>query len=364
MAGIELKNVTKHFGDVLAVSGVDLRIPDGSITVLVGPSGCGKTTTLRMIVGLETVSEGEVWIGDRNVTRLEPKERDVAMVFQNYALYPHMTVYDNIAFGLRAHSMPESEIDSRVKDVSRLLEIGELLERKPDALSGGQQQRVAIGRSIVREPAAFLFDEPLSNLDAKLRVEMRSELLRLHKQRGTTMVYVTHDQEEAMTLADQIVVMHRGRIAQQGTPEEVYLRPANDFVARFIGSPQMNMIEGRLSENRFRSEDLDVEVPLEGTEGEVKLGIRPEDVHLAGVSADEGIRGTEPIPARVELIELLGSRAFLTLVSGEQRIRALLDARLLGELREEQDVEVIFDRDRLHFFDPRNQERLPEVSRV
>ena len=360
MAGIELKDVMKRYGSVEAVRRMNLEFPDGSFVVLVGPSGCGKTTTLRMIAGLEEVTEGEIRLGSRDVTNLEPKDRDVAMVFQNYALYPHMSIYDNIAFGLRARKLPKGEIDERVRRAAAMLDIEPLLKRKPRALSGGQQQRVAIGRATVREPAAFLFDEPLSNLDAKLRVEMREELLRLHKRLGTTVVYVTHDQEEAMTLSDVMVVMSDGEIMQHGTPAEVYLRPAHEFVGRFIGSPEMNLLDGVVKDGTFRTKDISVSVRMQ-LDGEVKVGIRPEDVHLRGeLSADQE---SEPIDARVELIELLGARAIVSLLTGEHKLKALVEARALEELREGQSAQVAFDLKRLHAFDARTGERIDESGR-
>ena len=360
MAGIELKDVMKRYGSVEAVRRMNLEIPDGSFVVLVGPSGCGKTTTLRMIAGLEEVTEGEIRLGGRDVTNLEPKDRDVAMVFQNYALYPHMSIYDNIAFGLRARKLPKGEIDERVRRAAAMLDIEPLLKRKPRALSGGQQQRVAIGRATVREPAAFLFDEPLSNLDAKLRVEMREELLRVHKRLGTTVVYVTHDQEEAMTLSDVMVVMSDGEIMQHGTPAEVYLRPAHEFVGRFIGSPEMNLLDGVVKDGTLRTKDISVSVRMQ-LDGEVKVGVRPEDVHLLGeLPADQE---SEPIDARVELIELLGARAIVSLLTGEQKLKALVEARALEELREGQSAQVAFDLKRLHAFDARTGERIDESGR-
>jgi multiple sugar transport system ATP-binding protein len=360
MAGIELKDVVKRYGSVEAVRKMNLQIPDGSFVVLVGPSGCGKTTTLRMIAGLETVTEGTIRLGGRDVTNLEPKDRDVAMVFQNYALYPHMSIYDNIAFGLRARKLPKGEIDERVRRAAAMLDIEPLLKRKPRALSGGQQQRVAIGRATVREPAAFLFDEPLSNLDAKLRVEMREELLRVHKRLGTTVVYVTHDQEEAMTLSDVMVVMSDGEIMQHGTPAEVYLRPAHEFVGRFIGSPEMNLLDGVVKDGILRTKDISVSVRMQ-LDGEVKVGIRPEDVHLRGeLPADQE---SEPIDARVELIELLGARAIVSLLTGEHKLKTLVEARALEELREGQSAQVAFDLKRLHAFDARTGERIDESGR-
>jgi multiple sugar transport system ATP-binding protein len=357
MAEVDLKDVTKRYGGVEAVSGINLRIPDGKFVVLVGPSGCGKTTTLRMIAGLEEVAEGSIHLDERDVTDLEPKDRDVAMVFQNYALYPHMSIYDNIAFGLRARKVPKADMDERVRRAAAMLGIEHLLKRKPRALSGGQQQRVAIGRAMVREPAAFLFDEPLSNLDAKLRVEMRDELLRVHKRLGTTVVYVTHDQEEAMTLSDIMVVMRDGEIVQLGTPYEVYSRPEHEFVGRFVGSPEMNVLEGTAERGLFRSKNVSVPVP-EWLSGPVKLGVRPEDVHLRGeLPADQE---SEPVEAQVELIELLGARAIVSLLAKEHKLKALVEARALEELREGEPAQVAFDLSRLYVFDADTGERLGE----
>ena len=247
MASLTLKNITKRYaGNVLAVSDFNLEIKDKEFIILVGPSGCGKSTTLRMIAGLEEITDGELYIGDKLVNDVAPKDRDIAMVFQNYALYPHMTVFENMAFGLKLRKTPKDEIKRRVEEAARILDIEHLLDRKPKALSGGQRQRVALGRAIVREPKVFLLDEPLSNLDAKLRAQMRTELAKLHKRIGTTFIYVTHDQTEAMTMADRIVVMKDGLIQQVDTPTKLYDSPANKFVAGFIGSPQMNFIEGVL----------------------------------------------------------------------------------------------------------------------
>jgi multiple sugar transport system ATP-binding protein len=361
MAEVDLKDVTKRYkGGVEAVSGINLRIPDGKFVVLVGPSGCGKTTTLRMIAGLEEVSEGSIRLDERDVTDLDPKDRDVAMVFQNYALYPHMSIYDNIAFGLRARKVPKADMDERVRRAAAMLGIEHLLKRKPRALSGGQQQRVAIGRAVVREPAAFLFDEPLSNLDAKLRVEMRDELLRVHKRLGTTVVYVTHDQEEAMTLSDLMVVMRDGEIVQLGTPYEVYSRPEHEFVGRFVGSPEMNVLEGTAERGLFRSKNVSISVP-EWLAGPLKLGVRPEDVHTSDEPGGEG-NNSAPMEAKVELVELLGGRAIVSLLLGGGGIKAVVEARALEGLREGGEARVSFDLDRLHFFDARTGKRLDGPS--
>jgi multiple sugar transport system ATP-binding protein len=326
MAAIELTGLQKRYGTVEAVRSIDLEIPDGQVTVLVGPSGCGKTTILRLIAGLETATSGSILIDGRDVTALEPKQRDLAMVFQNYALYPHMRVRENVAFGLRAHKVPKPESQARVEKAAALLGIEALLDRKPAELSGGQQQRVAMGRAIVREPAAFLFDEPLSNLDAKLRVELRTEILRLQRELGATIVHVTHDQEEAMTLAHRVVVMNGGVIEQVGPPAEVYRRPSTEFVARFIGSPEMNVVPVEVA---GRALGLASQAELAGA---ARLGIRPEDVQPGGeVPADAALLRFD---ARVEVVELTGSQAIVTLLAGEARLCALVGSRAAANLAE------------------------------
>jgi len=357
MAEVRLEHVAKRFGDVEAVKDLSLTIEDGRFTVLVGPSGCGKTTTLRLIAGLEQATEGRIFIGARDVTRLEPKDRNVAMVFQNYALYPHMRVYDNIAFGLMARKMPKDEIDQRVRRAAQMLGIEELLHRRPRELSGGQQQRVAIGRAIVREPNVFLFDEPLSNLDAKLRVDMRTELLRLHREIRTTVIYVTHDQEEAMTLGDRIIIMNYGVVMQAGSPREVYYRPQNRFVASFIGSPSMNMIPGRFESGMFLGEEIRLPVSDEVVPSrEVLLGVRPEDVYIQGTLPSE--RETQPVEMMLEVIELLGARAILSLARGSLSLKAVVEERVLESIREGDLIPVTFDRQRLHFFDAQSEKRI------
>src|SRR5213080_984405 len=289
MAQVVLKDLNKKYDEVHAVKDVNLTIRDKEFMVLVGPSGCGKTTTLRMVAGLEEITSGEIAIGDRIVNDLPPKDRDIAMVFQNYALYPHMSVYDNMAFGLKMRKFPKAEIQKRVQDAAEILGIQELLKRKPRQLSGGQRQRVAVGRAIVRHPQVFLFDEPLSNLDAKLRVQMRVELKRLHDRLETTAIYVTHDQAEAMTLGDRVVVMRDGMVHQEGAPLELYQHPANRFVAGFIGSPAMNFIPVTITESngslRAESSGLNIRLPDETAQRlrghvnrEVTLGVRPEDL--------------------------------------------------------------------------------------
>jgi len=313
MARVEFRNVRKSYGPLEVIHGVDTKVADGEFIVIVGPSGCGKSTLLRMVAGLETITAGEIAIGDAVVNTLEPKDRDIAMVFQNYALYPHMTVYDNMAYGLRIRGMSKADIDARVKQAAGILELGPLLERKPRQLSGGQRQRVAMGRAIVREPKVFLFDEPLSNLDAKLRVQMRFEIQKLHRQLGTTSLYVTHDQVEAMTLAHRMIVMNAGRAEQIGTPMEVYENPATRFVAGFIGSPSMNFLPGkgagagRVALNhggivRYASGQVE-------TGRDVIVGIRPE--HLVACDpADAFFAGT------VELVEQLGADTLSHLAHG------------------------------------------------
>jgi multiple sugar transport system ATP-binding protein len=304
MAEVAILDVTKEFpGGAIAVSHLSITAEDGEFLILVGPSGCGKTTALRMVAGLEEPTSGIIAIGDRVVTGISPKDRDVAMVFQNYALYPHMTVYRNLAFGLRQRKAPKAEIEHRVKEVTAMLGLEELLGRKPAQLSGGQRQRVAMGRALVREPKAFLLDEPLSNLDAKLRVQVRAELKRLHRRLGITTIYVTHDQVEAMTLGDRIVVMSGGELQQVGAPQDVYDRPANLFVAGFIGSPPMNLLRGTALGGRITAGDLTFErngVP----DGEVAIGLRPE--HLSP-SAD----GLPTIDLQVDVVEPLGDEVLV-----------------------------------------------------
>jgi lactose/L-arabinose transport system ATP-binding protein len=315
MTGVILDKVTKRFGDVQVIHGVDLQVEDGEFCVFVGPSGCGKSTLLRMVAGLEDTSAGSIRIGNRDVTGADPSERGVAMVFQTYALYPHMTVAENMGFGLKMTGHPKVEIDAKVKEASRILKLDEYLARKPKALSGGQRQRVAIGRAIVRGPEVFLFDEPLSNLDAELRVEMRVEIARLHREIGATMIYVTHDQVEAMTLADKIVVLRAGRIEQVGKPLDLYNDPDNRFVAGFIGSPAMNFVAGVAEAGAVAAKGLGISVPtsigLPAAGAEVTLGLRPQHLTIAAGSTH-----------RVELTEALGGVSYvhLTAPSGEKLI--------------------------------------------
>ena len=334
MSGVTLKNVVKQFGAVKVVDNLSIEIQDKEFAVLVGPSGCGKTTVLRMIAGLETVSSGEIFIGDRHVNNLPPKDRDIAMVFQSYALYPHMNIRDNMGFGLRIRQLSKKEIDARVQEAAEILGLHELLERKPKELSGGQRQRVAVGRAIVRKPKLFLFDEPLSNLDAKLRVAMRAEISKLHRRLGATIIYVTHDQVEAMTMADRIFIMNKGVVQQIGAPMEVYAKPANRFIAGFIGSPAMNFIDATvvvadgglfIDAGGFRVKVPESFCPrLQPFAGrQVVFGVRPEDIaaHDASSGADDG----NAVTMRAEVVETLGSEIFAHLTCGEDSIVARMD---------------------------------------
>jgi multiple sugar transport system ATP-binding protein len=328
MAPVKITGLHKRFGSFHAVRGVDLAIPDGELTVLVGPSGCGKSTLLRTIAGLEEASDGTIEIAGRVVNDVRPRDRDVAMVFQDYALYPHMTVANNIGFGLRARKRPEAEIKAQVNQAAKMLGITGLLDRYPRQLSGGQRQRVAIGRAIVRNPQIFLFDEPLSNLDAQLRDEMRGEIKRLHQELGATMIYVTHDQIEAMTLADRIVLMRDGLIEQAGPPLELYERPATKFVAGFLGSPKMNFIPARLTRSGEGAtlalgENATLTLPVEPPiTGEVLLGVRPQHVTLA----DPRLGGASAVSAKVELVQPTGSRTLITCRVGTHSVMGEIDA--------------------------------------
>jgi multiple sugar transport system ATP-binding protein len=333
MSGIRIQDVTKRFANgVAAVDGISLEIGDGEFMVLVGPSGCGKTTLLRTIAGLEDVTEGTISIGDEDVTERPPQQRDIAMVFQNYALYPHMTVAENLAYGLKLQRMPRQERDARVRDIAGKLGLEELLRRKPAHLSGGQRQRVAMGRAIVREPKAFLMDEPLSNLDAKLRVSMRAELARLHESLGVTTVYVTHDQVEAMTLGQRVAVLRDGKLQQVDTPQSLFNRPRNLFVAAFIGSPAMNLVEAQVDGSRLRFADIELPLPggspLAGQARKVILGIRPSDFEH-GSTAD---RELPRIRVRPDVVEELGSESHVIFtvdapIVAADAVRAAADAQ-------------------------------------
>ena len=350
MAGAELKHLTKRFKTEEVLKGISLTIPPCSFTVLLGPSGCGKSTTLRLLAGLERRSSGEIRIGDRDVSDLEPRERDVAMVFQNYALYPTMTIAGNMGFGLKARKMPPAEIRRRVDHAAQMLGISHLLGRKPGQLSGGQQQRVAIGRAIVRQPALFLFDEPLSNLDAKLRVEMRAELLRLHRRLEATTVFVTHDQEEAMTMADQIVVMNEGGIEQIGTPVEIYFTPASLMVARFVGSPTMNVMEAQLVRGRLETQLGSLKAPAGlDTSTSLTVGVRPDDLVPSGTLRPEDTAGCARF--QVELVELLGARGIVTLTANSSTFKAVMEERQLRTLAPGATLDLEFSVESLHLFD-------------
>jgi len=368
MASVKLKNIYKRYpGGVTAVNDFNLDIEDKEFIILVGPSGCGKTTTLRMIAGLEEISEGELYIGDKLVNDVAPKDRDIAMVFQNYALYPHMTVFDNMAFGLKLRKLPKEEIKRRVNEAAKILDIQHLLERKPKALSGGQRQRVALGRAIVREPKVFLMDEPLSNLDAKLRVQMRTEISKLHQKLQTTIIYVTHDQTEAMTMGTRIVVMKDGYIQQVDTPQSLYERPNNMFVAGFIGSPQMNFINAKVEK---RGEEIhllfgkeDIKLPegkakkLEGTEyigKEVVMGIRPENVHDEAMYLET--MSDSIVEAEVEVVEMLGSETLLYLVVDEVDFVARVNPRTKAKPGDR--IKVAFDANKIHLFDKETEKTI------
>ncbi len=349
MASITMDNLGKVYsGNVRAVSDVKIDIADGEMIVLVGPSGCGKSTLLRMVAGLETITEGTLKIGDRVVNQLEPADRDIAMVFQNYALYPHMTVFNNLAYGLKNRGFRKDEIDRRVREAATMLEIGPFLDRKPRQLSGGQRQRVAMGRALVREPAAFLFDEPLSNLDAKLRVQMRVEIRQLQKRLGTTSLYVTHDQLEALTMADRLVVLNGGRIEQIGTPMEVYLRPATTFVAGFIGSPAMNMLPAAYLRELVAADAL-AHMPVAAD----LVGLRPEDLSLAPAGADE-----IALTGQLMLLEPAGAESHLHL--SFEGIRDTLVARLphVPDVHEGAHLTFSIRRDKLHPFDQATGKRV------
>lgn len=351
MAGVSLRNISKLFGTQTAVAPMDLEITDGEFLVLVGPSGCGKTTTLRMIAGLETPTAGQIFIGDRDVTILEPKHRDIAMVFQNYALYPHMKVYDNMAYSLRLRGMEKSEIGARIQKTSAILGIEVLLERYPRQLSGGQQQRVALGRAIVRDPQVFLMDEPLSNLDAKLRVQTRAELIKLHQRLKTTVVYVTHDQVEAMTMGTRIVVMKDGFVQQVGTPGTIYREPANMFVAAFVGSPPMQFLKGetiRSGESLvFHGQGVTLPLHAFGMDGPVRdhvvLGVRPENLDLTDEPAS--------IPCIIDVVENIGSEALIhgKTPAGEVIVVRMATPEVVPEAGST--VNVIPARGNLHLFD-------------
>lgn len=365
MAEVILRNVYKIYeGGQEAVKDVNIEIKDKEFVVLVGPSGCGKSTTLRMVAGLEEISKGEIVIDNKVVNEVSPKDRDIAMVFQNYALYPHMSVYENMAFGLKLRKFPEEEIKNRVNDAAKILGLENLLERKPKALSGGQRQRVAVGRAIVRKPKVFLFDEPLSNLDAKLRVQMRTEISKLHQRLGATMIYVTHDQVEAMTMGDKIVVMKDGIIQQIDSPLNLYHHPKNKFVAGFIGSPAMNFIDGNISNDSdiyFESTNGQLKFNLDGSVKDklqnfagksVTLGIRPENIS----NAPQNGKNCSPVSVELEVVEPMGNETYIYFsIEGTQ-----LTSRLQSENQfvVGKETTLYFDLERIHFFNPETEEKI------
>lgn len=357
MAEVVLKNISKIYDDgTKAVNNVDIKIEDKEFAVLVGPSGCGKSTTLRMIAGLEDISEGELLIDGELVNDKPPKDRDIAMVFQNYALYPHMTVYDNMAFGLKLRKFSKSEIESRVKEASNILGIEDILDKHPKALSGGQKQRVAVGRAIVRKPKVFLFDEPLSNLDAKLRVQMRTEISKLHQKLGVTMIYVTHDQTEAMTMADKIILLNKGKVNQIDAPLEMYDNPVNKFVGGFIGSPAMNFLEGKLvvTEENKSIEFLNYNIRFNGSvlfdklkkysQKVVSIGIRPEDIKIASDETDKNL-----IEVKIDVIEPMGNEIFLYFTLTDSQLIARVknfDGHVAGK-----NINIHLNPEKIHLFE-------------
>ncbi|HEY5983855.1 MAG TPA: sn-glycerol-3-phosphate ABC transporter ATP-binding protein UgpC [Anaerolineales bacterium] len=357
MASVTYDHVTKKFGDMVAVDDLDIRVEDREFLVLVGPSGCGKTTALRCLAGLEEITSGRIMIEDRVVNDVAPKDRDIAMVFQSYALYPHLSVFDNMAFGLKLRKVPREQIKTRVEKAAGTLGITELLNRKPRQLSGGQRQRVAVGRAIVREPKVFLFDEPLSNLDAKLRVQMRAEISKIHQQLQTTFIYVTHDQMEAMTMATRIAVINKGKLQQLETPQNLYNKPANLFVAGFIGSPAMNFFPASIQKDGGLFADTgDFRIPipagrstiLEPYAGKnVVVGIRPEDIHDA-LFVPPNIPAAK-ISAKVDVTELMGNEILLYLVAGKNTFVARVDPR--SQLRVGNQAEMALNMEKLHIFD-------------
>jgi multiple sugar transport system ATP-binding protein len=363
MASVTFDHVYKRFGDVVAVNDLNIEVQDKEFLVFVGPSGCGKTTSLRLLAGLEEISEGNIMIGDRVVNDVPPKDRDIAMVFQSYALYPHMSVYDNMAFGLKLRKTPKADIDRRVKEAADILDIGHLLDRKPKQLSGGQRQRVAVGRAIVREPAVFLFDEPLSNLDAKLRVQTRAQLTRLHQRLATTFIYVTHDQVEAMTMASRIAVMKDGLLQQIDSPQNLYDHPTNVFVGGFIGSPSMNFFDATLVESDGKLEinagGFRIEVPepkasawREHKGKEVIFGIRPEDIHSKEYTPP-GILESD-MSASVDVTELMGNEIFLYLITrDDKQFIARVDPRV--HVASGDNIELAVNMDNAHIFDPKTE---------
>jgi multiple sugar transport system ATP-binding protein len=362
MASVTYDHVTKKFGEVTAVNDLDIEIKDKEFLVLVGPSGCGKTTALRLVAGLEEITAGNIYIGERLVNDVAPKDRDIAMVFQSYALYPHMSVYDNLAFGLKLRKTPKADIDRRVKNAAEILQIGALLDRKPKQLSGGQRQRVALGRAIVREPKVFLMDEPLSNLDAKLRVQTRAEISKLHQRLQTTIIYVTHDQVEAMTMGTRIAVINNGLLQQLDTPQTLYDKPANMFVAGFIGSPAMNFFDaklvGTMDDMWVDGGTFKVKVPADKAltlgrylNRDVIFGVRPEDMYDRQFAREALPEST--VKVSVDVVEPMGSEVYLYLLTGTKSFSARMDSRT--QVRPGQDMEVVWDMEHMHVFDRETQ---------
>jgi len=362
MSSVSYKHVYKQFGDLTVITDMSIEVQDKEFVVFVGPSGCGKSTNLRMLAGLEEVTEGEIWIGDRIVNDVPPKDRDIAMVFQSYALYPHMSVYDNMAFGLKLRKTPKQEIDQRVKEAAEILGLETLLDRKPKQLSGGQRQRVAVGRAIVREPSVFLMDEPLSNLDAKLRVTARASISKLHRRLETTFIYVTHDQVEAMTMGDRIAVLNAGMLMQIDTPTKLYEEPANVFVAEFIGSPSMNTFNATLVGNLYADTgDFRVRVPDNRKTTynpyigkEVIFGLRPEHTHATGYAPANILEA--PLTATAEVVELLGHETHVYLNTGQNDLVAIIDPRRRVHAGEQ--VDLIMAADHIHLFDKDTEEAI------
>jgi multiple sugar transport system ATP-binding protein len=365
MASVTLDHVTKKFGEVTAVNDININVNDKEFLVLVGPSGCGKSTTLRLIAGLEELTAGNIYIGDRLVNDVAPKDRDIAMVFQSYALYPHMSVYDNLAFGLKLRKTPKKEIDRRVHEAAEILGIGTLLNRKPKQLSGGQRQRVALGRAIVREPKVFLMDEPLSNLDAKLRVATRAELIKLHQRLQTTVIYVTHDQVEAMTMGSRIAVLRDGVLQQLETPQSLYDKPANMFVAGFIGSPAMNFFDAKISGTPdamyIDGGSFKLRVPADKAEKlvsyigkDIVFGVRPEDIFDRNTQPNAPAESTMKV--QVNVVEPMGSEQFVYLLTGESEFVARMDAR--SPVKAGQQMDVLLDMSHMHTFDRQTQEAI------
>jgi len=370
MASVTFEKVVKRFGDVTAVNALDFHIDDKEFLVFVGPSGCGKTTALRCLAGLEEITEGRILIGDKVVNDVQSKDRDIAMVFQSYALYPHLTIYDNMAFGLRLRKMSNEEIDRRVNEAAKILDISKLLKRKPRELSGGQRQRVALGRAIVREPKVFLFDEPLSNLDAKLRVQTRKEISKLHKRLNATFIYVTHDQVEAMTMGTRIAVINFGTLQQIDTPQNLYEEPANQFVAGFIGSPSMNFFDGKIAKSGSKliidTGDFQVQIPEDKVKiyepfagKDIIFGIRPEDIYNPRFPASDIQKAI--VECKVDLLELMGDEIYVYLMAGEKDLVARVDARSDYEVGDK--IEIALNMKKFHIFDPSQNKDNPIAVR-